>query len=1022
LTDIKSTLIAEAGKLTDHRFTIIPLKDKIAIIKYKHRRKDLATAREIDLWFSNGNGLTAGANGIAIAINDTEFGIDTDGEKCETIFLNIISRLSTELQFKIHKTMHTKSPRGHHRTFKYMHEDFPNGIKARTYFRFNGEHNEITLIGKDHILTERGPGYEIINGVEDAVTLTKTEVNELLGALASFRAEQEAITAVVKVLRTYYIKPNRNNIIFAISGYLHKGRTPQRVITEIAKQLIDVTEYSDENPNKVFQTIRDTCGKDPHSDEVSGYKRLHEALTLASPPGSKKDSVSNTIEQVGHILKAIGLFAISGKTHLCAQQEENSGDGDDDSRERNNDADITNAKIIPAVDLDPYIRDRDYAEYYINTVKKTVRKEDSLVRQVFYTALSKDSDSPLNLGVLATTSWGKTYGIIQTLQYFPDKDIWYIGSMSPKVIIRQHGVLVDSNNQPLKPKLEELKKLIKKSENAGNEQEAERLDRELEELKATAKVLIDLQGLCLVFLEPPHKETWNILKATLSHDRFEIEHPYVYEVQNLGFTVKKIVTRGWPSCIFASARNESKWEMWPEIQSRFLVVSPNIVPEKVLEGNILIGQSMSLPDRIKHKIIVSRREKDLAIKCAKYLMQQVKIKMTQEPDKQKQLFWIPFGVILSAALPSEKGIDNRVTMRIFLFLRMVTILRAHLRFRLKYWDEDLIIPAIADLHETLHIMQNLSGIPNYKLLMYDNYYLPCYREKYERQNGEPDISSDGKKNETVFGLSNRGFCDYYKKKTGKILPTRNFRETFIEEWYNNGLIEEVDSVINAKQKIYYPIVLPSESDKEIQHDNNDEDISVNAWLESGIRRLGDSAPSPIFLQPKPVIVQKNSKKIPENWLEMQLSAILQWEIHEESESDLLAVFRFYDENGSRICLCQFIDRYHNASPSLPLNSYFSNGISCKKLEKNTKPLKYLNKHEPEKCGIMGELLKSPNTPMPSFSSINLTNQYYSYLITRTRTLPNTEKLGGCIANSSNESERFSETKISDDGTTLGNAH
>ena len=121
-------------------------------------------------------------------------------------------------------------------------------------------------------------------------------------------------------------------------------------------------------------------------------------------------------------------------------------------------------------------------------------------------------------------------------------------------------------------------------------------------------------------------------------------------------------------------------------------------------------------------------------------------------------------------------------MRIFSFLRMVTILRAHLRCSLRYWDENLVIPDIADLHETLHIMQNLSGIPNYKLTMYDDFYLPCYQEKYKEQNGEPDVSGDGNKKENIFGLSNREFCDYYKTKTGKILPTRNFRETFIEEW------------------------------------------------------------------------------------------------------------------------------------------------------------------------------------------------------------------------------------------------
>lgn len=417
-------------------------------------------------------------------------------------------------------------------------------------------------------------------------------------------------------------------------------------------------------------------------------------------------------------------------------------------------------EINPTLDLDPYIPNRDYAEYYINTAKKTVRKEDGLVRQVFYAALSKDSDDPLNLAVLATTSEGKTYGILQTLQYFPDKDIWYIGSMSPKVIVRQRGVLVDSEYNPLKPRLLELKKEIRRCQQNENLDREEQLKAELDELKEDAKVLIELKGQCLVFLEPPHTETWNILKATLSHDRYEIEHPYVYEVPGFGFTVKNIVTRGWPSCIFASATNESRWSIWPEIQSRFLVISPNMVPEKVHEGNILISQKMSLPDRIQNKIIVSPKEKELAKKCAMYLLQHVKNTMTQDLDKQTNPFWIPYGLILGLALPWERGTDNRITKRIFSFLRMITLSRAHLRCTLQYGDENLIISNLADLHEALHIMQNLSGIPNYKLSMYKEYYLPCYQMKNVQQGGRPDISKDGKKEEKVFGLNNKGFCDY----------------------------------------------------------------------------------------------------------------------------------------------------------------------------------------------------------------------------------------------------------------------
>jgi hypothetical protein len=330
----ESPLIAEAKKLTNHGFPIIPLKDKIAVIKYKHRRRDLATTKEIELWFSNGDDKIPRANGIAIAINDTEFGIDTDGEKCESIFLSkIISKLSVELQDKVRKTMHTKTPHGHHRTFRFFREDFPNGIKEKTYLRLNGEHSEIALKGKDHYFVERGPGYELINGVEDMVTLTKTQVNELLRALASFSAEDEGLTAVVNKLKPYYIKPNRNEIVFALSGYLHKGKTPEHVIIEIAQRLIDSTGYSDENPDKIFQTIRDTCEKDPDSDQVSGYKRLHEVLTLASPPNSKMDHAQNTITETEYTLRGIGLFTIPKGEHQQARQElidGTIGDGDDD--------------------------------------------------------------------------------------------------------------------------------------------------------------------------------------------------------------------------------------------------------------------------------------------------------------------------------------------------------------------------------------------------------------------------------------------------------------------------------------------------------------------------------------------------------------------------------------------------------------------------------------------------------------------------------------------------------------------
>jgi hypothetical protein len=93
--------------------------------------------------------------------------------------------------------------------------------------------------------------------------------------------------------------------------------------------------------------------------------------------------------------------------------------------------------------LESEVPNRDYAEYMIQAAKKDVKCKDYLVRQIVYIALSKDSTNPL-----APASEGKTHAVTKTLAYWPDFEVMYIGSMSPKVLIRMHGETVDENNEP----------------------------------------------------------------------------------------------------------------------------------------------------------------------------------------------------------------------------------------------------------------------------------------------------------------------------------------------------------------------------------------------------------------------------------------------------------------------------------------------------------------------------------------------------------------------------------------------
>jgi hypothetical protein len=592
--------------------------------------------------------------------------------------------------------------------------------------------------------------------------------------------------------------------------------------------------------------------------------------------------------------------------------------------------------IDPVLDLDPYIHDKDYAEYIIDTAKKTVKREDTLIRQIVYTALSKDSDNPLNLAVLATTSEGKTHAVVETLKPFERLGLWVIGSMSPKVIIRQNGILVNSNNEPIEGAIVDLKQQIKERKRNGQNDEVENLQHQLHQLYDEAKILIDLTGKLFLFLERPHEDTWNIFKTTLSHDRWEIEHPYVYEVQGMGFKVKKVVLRGWPACIYCSAQNESRSPLWPEIQSRFLVTSPNMIPEKYQEGNMLIAQQMSLPKSIQKRIIRSNEETQLAEKCAMFLSQQIKELSPQDPSADSQPVFIPYGGILGAILKWDRGTDNRINKRVFSFLRMIALSRAHLRHKLHYGHEKLVIADLAeDLHEVLHITQNFTGVPPDKLKEYKDVFLASYNSKIG-----PNVSKDGSKQEDIIAVTTNECCQKHKELTGVGMNAKAYKPKYIDEWVNASLIEEQKSNIDNKQHIYYPITDLSNDDIVVSQNQTQKTESKSKCMSFLISNISGFGHRDNILQHSKIIVPKNLEGIPEKWLELYI-----WGLFQYPDAD--DIFDIVDKTGQRVCLLRFIEDYLGRNRSL--SGYVSNAIFYNNDEEISDQLKYLQDFDRKRC-------------------------------------------------------------------------
>jgi hypothetical protein len=536
--------------------------------------------------------------------------------------------------------------------------------------------------------------------------------------------------------------------------------------------------------------------------------------------------------------------------------------------------------------LDPLTKGNDYYEFLIECSKKTVKEENALVRKIHYTLLSAYTPEPINLASIAPTSTGKTYPTLECAKYGVSKDIRIVGSMTPRVLVREHGVLVDKNMQPIGQQVSELKVAIKKANSQKKFEEAEDLKTELNLLLDGSAYILDLTNRTLLFLEPPRPELWELVKPILSHDSWEMEHPFVDKVAS-GMEVKRVITRGFPACIFCSAKDESKYEGWPEIASRFLVESPNMIRPKFQAGNKLIAQKKGLPNAVKPSVIISDKEKKLAQQCFVQLKTQIQ-QTIQEcgPDP----VWIPYAEILADALPSNKGTDNRTTGRLFAILVMSALCKAHLRPRLVFAGQTQIIATFDDLREALYLIQNVTGIPPHKIRFYQDYIVPLYtRKKHEASS----ITGSEEEEEEVH-LTSREIADYYNEHvqakeggaTGPVskLNTDSVTRIFLNELVNNDYLEKDELQQGRSKYVYIPLVLDA--------DKNESTFSPQKG------HCGDN------LQVSKLQLPDSYKEIPKDWLKVEIKRVKHYR---KDNPDFRIFGKVLDEK--EITINKFIKQY-----------------------------------------------------------------------------------------------------------------
>jgi len=248
-------------------------------------------------------------------------------------------------------------------------------------------------------------------------------------------------------------------------------------------------------------------------------------------------------------------------------------------------ADQQRLQILGPLSLDPRIEER-----LITDIDRTVKNDNHVTAAVFHIALSAYLE-PGNLALKGASGAGKSYGTTETLSFFQKEDVWLIGSQSPKVITHEHGELMAGNDEPIN-----LDEAPVKPDKRDYDDPADFSDA-LETYKAQRRAwdeklknsyhLIRLSGKILVFLEPPSRETFNMLKCTLSHDSERITHKFVDDKGR----VHVAVLEGWPAAIFCSVDKE----YMEEFATRVFTVTPNTDRNKIIAANEVSNLKKSYP-------------------------------------------------------------------------------------------------------------------------------------------------------------------------------------------------------------------------------------------------------------------------------------------------------------------------------------------------------------------------------------------------------------------------------------------
>ena len=437
-----------------------------------------------------------------------------------------------------------------------------------------------------------------------------------------------------------------------------------------------------------------------------------------------------------------------------------------------------NYKKIP---VDPKIRKliEDPSDFLAGTIGKTVKNENELIKLIIMAGISTYTKNPINIGIEAPPSEGKTYSAVETLKLFP-KDVLFLGDLSPKALIHENGELVDDNFVSIKTEITALENKIEETE---DKKEKKKLKSEIDKIYAKSKYLVDLSNKILLFVESPHVNTWKVLRPILSHDVSVTTYKITDKI-NGKLKTKTVLIKGWPAVIYTKAEKDDD-RIWDQIKSRFIIVSPNMSVEKY-KASMKVSSQRQLTPKTPESLKKSSKAVSLSRNYITVLKYQINLMMRpynqifeENPEciKDITMFWCPFQEQLIKLFPTNNGQNMRDFNTFLNIMKMSALLNLLNRPIIQSGRNRYIVITNDDFQIAKKIFnRGTVKIKNGQQLLdfYEKVLLPLWNEKADSENDDLRVKEI------------KIYCNEHYRE----LTEQTIRENYLKPLKEKGFVSE----------------------------------------------------------------------------------------------------------------------------------------------------------------------------------------------------------------------------------------